>query len=136
MNAINVYLVFNGNCSEAMTFYQSCLGGELTQQLVAESPMADQWPADAQQNILHAMLVSDGMVLFGSDMMEGVSIEGNTVNLSLNSSSKKAINQYYTKLSNGGTALRPMHSFFAGSMGALIDKYTKTWLLYSDNSQD
>ncbi len=136
MNAINIYLVFNGNCSEAMTFYQSCLGGELTLQSVAESPMAGEWPADVQQNILHSMLVSDGMVLFGSDMMEGAPIEGNTVNLSLNSSSKKAIHQLYTSLSNGGTALRPMHNFFAGSMGALIDKYNKTWLLYSDNTQD
>lgn len=136
MSAINVYLVFNGNCSEAMAFYQSCFGGELTLQSVAQSPMAAEWPADAQQNILHAMLVSDGITLFGSDMMDGAPIEGNTVNLSLNSSSKKAINQYYTKLSDGGKALRPMHNFFAGSMGALIDKYNKTWLLYSDNSQD
>lgn len=135
MNAINVYLVFNGNCREAMTFYQSCLGGELTLQSVAESPMADQWPADAQQNILHAMLVSDGMVLFGSDMMEGVPIEGNTVNLSLNSSSKKTINTILNLV-----MVVPHYAqctvFFAGSMGALIDKYNKTWLLYSDNSQD
>lgn len=136
MSAINVYLVFNGNCSEAMTFYQSCFGGELTLQSVAQSPMAAEWPAEAQQNILHAMLVSDGITLFGSDMMDGAPIEGNTVNLSLNSSSEKAINQYYTKLSDGGKALRPMHNFFAGSMGALIDKYNKTWLLYSNNSQD
>ena len=28
------FLLFNGNCAEAMTFYQSCLGGDLTLQNV------------------------------------------------------------------------------------------------------
>jgi PhnB protein len=28
MKEATPYLVFNGNCREAMTFYQSCLGGE------------------------------------------------------------------------------------------------------------
>jgi PhnB protein len=29
MRGATPYLIFNGNCREAMTFYQSCLGGEL-----------------------------------------------------------------------------------------------------------
>jgi PhnB protein len=29
MKEATPYLIFNGNCREAMTFYQSCLGGEL-----------------------------------------------------------------------------------------------------------
>ena len=29
MKEINAYLIFNGNCREAMTFYQKCLGAEL-----------------------------------------------------------------------------------------------------------
>jgi hypothetical protein len=36
---INPYLKFNGNCREAMTFYKNCLGGELTLNTVAGSPM-------------------------------------------------------------------------------------------------
>ena len=40
MAQLNAYLRFNGKCREAMTFYQACLGGELTIQTVGESPMA------------------------------------------------------------------------------------------------
>ncbi len=63
MTQINAYITFNGNCSEAMTFYKKCLGGELTMQTVKESPMADQWPAEVQQNILHATLVKNDVML-------------------------------------------------------------------------
>ncbi len=51
MSTINSYLRFNGNCSEAMTFYKDCLGGELTMQKVGESPMAGNMPTtNAGQN--------------------------------------------------------------------------------------
>jgi PhnB protein len=137
MNLINVYLVFDGNCREALTFYRDCFGGELEMQTVAESPMASEWPAEVQAHILHASLVNESLKLFGSDMgdADGL-IEGNTVALSLNTTSKKQLNQFFNKLSEGGEVLRPLHSFFAGTMGALNDKYNKKWLLYCDNTQD
>jgi uncharacterized glyoxalase superfamily protein PhnB len=33
------FLLFDGNCAQAMTFYQGCLGGELTITKVCDSPM-------------------------------------------------------------------------------------------------
>jgi PhnB protein len=44
MTHINAYLNFNGQCREAMTFYQECLGGELVMQKISESPMAARVP--------------------------------------------------------------------------------------------
>lgn len=37
MKEITPYLNFGGNCREAMTFYQRCLGGELTVGTFGES---------------------------------------------------------------------------------------------------
>ena len=37
-------LLFEGNCAEAMAFYQSCLGGDLTTTKVADTPMKDHMP--------------------------------------------------------------------------------------------
>lgn len=54
MTQINSYLTFNGNCREAMTFYQECLGGELFMQTIGESPMAEQMPLPMKESILHA----------------------------------------------------------------------------------
>ena len=54
MIQINAYAGFNGNCHEAMTFYKECLGGELTMQVIGESPIAGQFPAAMQDKILHS----------------------------------------------------------------------------------
>lgn len=40
MTQINAHLIFSGNYREAMNFYKSCLGGELTLQTIGESPLA------------------------------------------------------------------------------------------------
>ena len=35
------FLLFDGNCAEAMTFYQKCLGGELNLTKLGDTPMKD-----------------------------------------------------------------------------------------------
>jgi len=129
MTQINPYLTFNGNCREAMTFYKECLGGDLILQTVADSPMADQWPPDVQQNILHASLQKNSLVLLASDMAgrDGV-VRGNTISLSLVCSSEEEINEFFTNLSQGAKVTHPLHRFFAGTIGALTDKFGMNWL--------
>ena len=130
MTQINAYLAFNGNCTEAMTFYKDCLGGELTLMAVKDSPMADQLPATMQQSILHSELKKDGLVLLASDTAgaEG-QIHGNTISLALACSTEEEIKKYFSNLSKDGQVIRPLHSFFAGTMGVLKDKYGMTWML-------
>ena len=45
MSTINAYLTFNGNCREAMTFYQKYLGGKLSFQTIGESPLSKEMTA-------------------------------------------------------------------------------------------
>jgi PhnB protein len=40
------FLLFDGNCAEAMDFYESCFGGDLTITRVGDMPMKDQMPAE------------------------------------------------------------------------------------------
>jgi len=129
MTQINAYLHFNGNCREAMTFYQGCLGGKLALQTVGESPMAGQMPAAAQKNILHAALTHDGITLMGSDMIgpEGVK-KGNIVSLTLVCSSKEEIVTFFSKLSAGGKVAHPLKEEFFGTYGDLTDKYGINWM--------
>jgi PhnB protein len=130
MTHISPYIIFNGNCREAMTFYKRCLGGELTLQSVEESPMAGQWPASAQKRILHASLVKNNLLLQGSDMGgPDVVANGNMISLSLNCSSEKEIHDCFTSLAEGGKIIHPPHSFFDGTIGSLTDKYGLNWIL-------
>jgi len=61
-----------------MTFYQQCLGGELSLQAVKDSPIKEMFPPHMQDIILHADLTKGELTLLGSDIPdEGV--PGHTV---------------------------------------------------------
>src|SRR5919197_876388 len=64
---LNPYLVFDGQCKEAFTFYERVLGGKLEMQTHGDSPMAGQTPPEWRDRILHARLVVGDQVLMGSD---------------------------------------------------------------------
>ncbi len=137
MGSINSYLTFNGNCREAMTFYKKCLGGELTLQTIGESPLADKMPTQMKDSILHATLVNDKLVLLGSDMVANKGlIKGNAVSLMLDCSSKKEIQDCYTKLSAGGESTHPLEiSFWGALFGDLTDKFGNHWLLHFEKNK-
>ena len=102
MTRINAYLHFDGNCREAMTFYQDCLGGELVLQPVEGSPVADQMPPEARGGVLHSTLTKDALVLMASDMAQCPVVRGHSVSLMLDCSSEEEIRRYFTALSPGG----------------------------------
>lgn len=131
MGNINAYLTFNGNCREAMTFYQDCLGGDLHLQTVGESPMSPEMPESMKHCILHATLQNGSIVLMGSDMVGSEGIQkGNTISLMLNGFSEKHIHECYRKLSAGGKQVHQIAPTFWGALfGDLVDKFGNHWLL-------
>jgi PhnB protein len=136
MTVIKGYLTFSGKCSDALTFYKECLGGELTMQKFSDSPMANQMPPEMKDNILHAMLSNNGVTLMGSDMggMQGVAA-GNAITLMLNCSSEEEIRNYFSKLSVGGKVSHPLEDTFWGAMlGDFTDKYGIPWMLHFDKN--
>lgn len=139
MAQLNPYLMFNGNCRAAMTFYQTCLGGELAVQTYGESPMAEHTPPALHDRVLHAALNKDGAVLlFASDMMGGAGAEqGNTVMLCLNCTSEEEIQGVFAKLAAGGQVGRALETTFWGAtFGDLTDQYGMRWMLNYDRQQN
>jgi len=67
------YIFFNGQCAEAMRFYERTLGGKIEVMMTnGESPMAAQMPPGSADRIMHARLVADGqVVLMASDSQVG-----------------------------------------------------------------
>ena len=75
------FLLFDGNCAEAMTFYQRCLGGQLTLTKLGDTPMKDQFPEEKYNRIINAHLVSGDFEFSAADWMASPSfdpIQGNT----------------------------------------------------------
>jgi PhnB protein len=133
MDPMNVhpYLTFSGNCREAMTFYQRCLGGKLHFQTVGESPLSDKMPPEMKDCILHASLIKGPLRLLASDMVgETGLVSGNAVSLSLTCTSETELRTCFARLAEGGCINCPLQITFWGTLfGTLTDKYGHNWLL-------
>jgi PhnB protein len=134
---LSSYLTFSGNCREAMTFYNNCLGGDLYFQTVGESPLSEKMPAHMRKAILHATLTREDLVLMASDIVsEKGLVRGNAVALMLNCGSEDEIRQCYASLSTGGEQTHPLEMSFWGALfGDLTDRYGNHWLLHFQMDQ-
>jgi len=132
MNRIVTYLTFNGNCHEAMQFYQQCLGGKLMLQTVGESPRSEKLDASMKSFIVHASLKNDNMILMGTDLIgDNGHVRGNDVSIFLECSSQEEINQFFDKLSVSCKATFPIRKTYWGALfGGLTDKYGFQWLFH------
>lgn len=135
---INAYVGFNGKCTEAMTFYKDCLGGEIMLQKISDSPIANQFPEGMRNQVLHSSLTKNGnLLLMATDCSAPDGFHhGNNVALSLNCSSENEINTYYAKLSEGGKIIDSLKQQFWGALfGVFDDKFGIRWMLNYDKNQ-
>jgi PhnB protein len=134
MSKISAYINFKNNqCSEAMNFYQSVLGGELNLMPLKDSPMKDDFPAEAQGGISHADLTGSDFNLLGTDM-HNPSIEAvvGLVSLTITCANKADVQQKFAQLAEGGKVVHEVMTFFAGTMGNVIDKYGIGWGVFTE----
>ncbi len=132
MSYISAYLSFSGNCRQAMSFYQECLGGKLTFQRVGDFPMTKKLPVKMKECILHSTLVNKNVILMGTDLIDEAGLrKGNSVALFLSCASEKEFRMYHRKLSAGGIVLQPVRKSHWGSFtGNVTDKFGNQWMLY------
>jgi PhnB protein len=65
---INPYLIFNGDCKAAFTFYAQSLQGRIEAMTTfGETPVGEQMPKDLHNLIIHTRLLVGDQVLMGSD---------------------------------------------------------------------
>lgn len=127
----HTYLTFNGNCREAMQFYQQCLGGDLQVQTLHETELSTKMPEAIKELVLQAVLTMHAFTLVATDMVhdEGL-VKGNNVSLLLTFNNTREIKTCYQKLSQGGEQTHPLHpTYYGGLAGNLRDKYGNCWLL-------
>jgi len=136
MAAFMPYLLFNGHCREAMEFYRSCFGGELTVTKVKDSPAKDFMPAFQREKVVHARLRSGNVEIAASDWLrpQQTPIRGNTVCLFLSGGTLRELKTLFEKLSAGGDVTDPLSEQFFGAYGALNDKFGVRWMFQADSN--
>ncbi len=135
MKEINAYLIFNGNCREAMTFYKNCLGADL--QLVKFSDMPGNVPAEAKDRIAHARLTKGVSVLMASDNMPGMTFNpGDNYFVSLQCETVQETDQLFSALSEKGKTIQPpQETPWAKRFAMFTDQFGTKWMLNCAKAQ-
>lgn len=136
MKKLNVYLIFAGNCQEALNFYKECLGGQiLSSQTYADSPV--QVPDDYKSKVIHAEFKSDGIYFMAADTLPGQPVNlGNNVTLTINLNDAQEQELILSKLSLGGQMIMPLQDTFWGAKFAMLkDKFGIVWMLNCETSK-
>jgi PhnB protein len=131
MLQLDTYLFFDGNCADAMRFYERTLGGKLQLMTHGESPMAAQTPPGSADRILHARLELDGRLLMASDSMVGQPYGGmKGFSLSLIYPTVDEAQRMFAALAEGGQITMPIaKTFWAEAFGMLVDRFGTPWMV-------
>jgi PhnB protein len=134
MTTLTPYLLFDGSCREAMEFYHSVFGGELSMTKVSESPTKDQMPAFQQSKTINARLKSSSVEISASDwlMPDRTPVRGNTVCLFLSGGTFPELKSLFDKLSDGAKVTDPLKEVFFGFYGALNDRFGIRWMFQAN----
>jgi|SRR3954451_17726588 len=129
MKEINAYLIFNGNCRQAMTFYQKCLGSDL--QLITFGDMGGNAPPDSKDRIAHARITKGAAVLMASDNMPGMPFSaGDNYFVCVHCESGQEMDQLFAALSEKGKILQaPQETPWAKRFAMFTDQFGTNWML-------
>jgi len=132
------FLLFDGNCAEAMTFYQHCLGGALTLTKVSETPMKAQYDPEKHNKIIYARLKKGAVDISATDWLHPTRTpkQGNTVAIYLTGTYAE-LKPVFDKLSEGAPPelFDELREMPFGSYGHLADKYGVHWFFKGDRKE-
>jgi PhnB protein len=127
--SLDPYLFFQGNCKEAMEFYKSIFGGELTMQTVDDFPGDMPEKESMKGMIMHSRLEGGDIKLMGSDSPKA-SPTAAKVELSLSGTDEPKLRKYFEALSAGGKVKFPLKKEAWGdTFGMLTDKFGVDWMV-------
>jgi PhnB protein len=132
MPVIDSYLFFNGNCAEAMRFYERTLGGKIDMMMTyGQAPQPQQCPAGSQDRIMHSHLLLDGRALMASDTPKGQESPGmHGFALSVNYPSVGEARRVFDALADGGQVTMPLaRTFWSETFGMLTDRFGVGWMV-------
>jgi PhnB protein len=128
----NTYLQFDGNCEEALKFYEKALGGKLTFLMrYGESPEADKCSPESLQRVMHGRIEVGENVIMASDCPPQFYKKPAGFSISINVETPEEAERYYHALADKATYIHmPLgETFWARSFGMLDDRFGVSWMV-------
>jgi PhnB protein len=131
------FLLFDGNCAEAMTFYQKCLGGQLTLTKLADTPMKAQIPPEKHNRMINAHLVSGAIEISAADWMASPAfepIQGNMFSIFVIGGAYDELKAVFDKLAEEASKewFQELHDMPFGTYGQFFDRFGVQWIFKGD----
>ncbi len=131
---VTPYLCFEGRCEEAIEFYKSAVGAEVSL-LMRFKDMPKPCPEGSvphgtENKVMHADLkIGDGTMFVSDGRCTGLpKFDG--ISLSLNASTDAQAQKLFSALSNGGRVTMPLgKTFFASQFGMVNDRFGVSWMV-------
>jgi PhnB protein len=126
---LNPYISFDGNAREAMEFYKSVFGGELSLSTFGELGGEDTPNPD---KIMHGMLETDsGFTLMCADTPPGMEHEpGNNFAVSLSGDDGDELRGFWEQLSGDGIVTVALEKQVWGDeFGMCVDRFGISWMV-------
>ena len=131
MLRLTPFLLFDGNCAQAMAFYHVCFGGELTLTRLGETPMKHGFPPEQHGKIVYSQLKSDLVEFSATDWLHPTRVpqRGNTVAMHVIAGNDAELRTIFNKLAEGAATeffvdLQPMPF---GLYGRYTDRFGVEW---------
>lgn len=134
---IHPYLVFYGNCREALSFYEKVFGSAATMiqtygDYVPEG--TDTPPVHLEEWILHAEMEICGTICWFADEVKAVTT-GTRLRLSATVPSAHQAGKIFAMLSEGGSImLEPVETFYSMFHGAAVDRFGVEWNIIAEEA--
>jgi len=129
---VQPYLFFEGRCQEALEFYQSALGAQVTMLMhYKDSPDPGMVPPGKGDLVMHANVRIGDTAVLASDgcAQEAPNFKGFA--LSLTVSDKGEAERLFAALADGGEVRMPLaKTFFSPCFGMVADRFGVAWMVY------
>jgi PhnB protein len=131
MALLNPYIGFRGTARDAMEFYKTVFGGELTLSTFGEFSMPGISEED-KDKVMHAQLTTpSGFTVMGSDAPSAMEVgTASNITISLSGGENEGLRDYWDRLADAGTVTLPLEKApWGDSFGQLTDRFGVNWMV-------
>ena len=129
--AVGIYLIFNGNCREAVEFYSEVFGTASDEIMTFGDHPSSDYPLSEEEKklIMHTSMRISGDLIMFSDAFPGSPVTvGENVSIMVTSKDMEELKVQFHKIKEGGRVEMDLQeTFWSKCYGAVIDQFGVSW---------
>lgn len=129
--AVGIYLIFNGNCREAVEFYSEVFGTASDEIMTFGDHPSSDYPLSEEEKklIMHTSMRISGDLIMFSDAFPGSPVTvGENVSIMVTSKGMEELKVQFHKIKEGGRVEMDLQeTFWSKCYGAVIDQFGVSW---------